>query len=62
LIDAQNVSVQTELNAVNATYQFINDFLSLERAGGFYYVLATQGEKDAFFDRLAAFISKQQNN
>ena len=58
LIDAQNASVQTELNAVNATYQFIIDFLSLERAGGFYYMLATQAEKDAFFDRLTAFITK----
>ena len=58
LIDAQNASVRTELNAVNARYQFILDFLILERAGGFYYMLATQGERDAFFERLNAFILK----
>ena len=58
LIDAQNAAIQTELNAINAKYQFILDFLSVERSTGFYYSLATQKEKDAFFRRLALFLSQ----
>ena len=58
LIDAQNAAIQTELNAINAKYQFILDFLSLERATGSYYSLSTPKEKDAFFRRLDLFLSQ----
>ncbi|MEO1625503.1 MAG: TolC family protein [Bacteroidota bacterium] len=54
LIDAQNAKVQTDLGAVNASYQYILDFLEMERAVGFYYLLATAGERNAFFDRFNA--------
>ena len=59
LIDAQNAKVQTELGTVNAGYQFILDFLEMERAVGFYYLLANSTERSAFFDRLSAFMIKK---
>lgn len=52
LVDAQNAKVQTELGLVNATYQFIIDFLEVERAIGFYYQLSSPSQQAAFFDRL----------
>lgn len=59
LIDAQNAALQTELTAVNAVYQLIADFLSLERSVGNYYFLDEQGERDDFFQRLSTFISNK---
>ena len=60
LIDAQNAALQTEISAVNAIYQFVTDFLAVERAAGFYYFLATKTEQDAFFERLIAFIAAKE--
>ena len=60
LIDAQNAALQTEISAVNAIYQFVTDFLAVERATGFYYFLATTDEQNAFFDRLIAFIAAKE--
>lgn len=60
LIDAQNAALQTEISAVNAIYQFITDFLAVERATGFYYFLATESEQNAFFERLIAFIAAKE--
>lgn len=55
LIDAQNAALQTEISAVNAIYQFVIDFLAVERATGFFYFLATTDEQNAFFDKLNTF-------
>jgi len=60
LIDAQNAALQTEISAVNAIYQFVTDFLAVERATGFYYFLATTAEQNAFFDRLIAFLAAKE--
>ena len=60
LIDAQNAALQTEISAVNAIYQFVTDFLAVERATGFYYFLATPDEQNAFFDRLISFIAAKE--
>lgn len=57
LIDAQNAAIQTELSAVNAIYTFIADFINVERAVGAYYFLATDEERDAFFQRLVDYLS-----
>ena len=62
LIDAQNAKIQTELGAVNAGYQFILDFLELERAIGFYYQLASPADQTAFFDRFSAFLTNRNGN
>lgn len=56
LIDAQITAIQTELTAVNAGYQFMVDFLTLERSTGGYYFLDTPEGKDSFFQRLTEFL------
>ena len=55
LIDAQNNFLQTELSAINAVFQFIMDFLTLERAVGRYYFLSTTEEKLDFYYRYLQF-------
>ncbi len=52
LIDAQNNVLAAELNATNAVYTFIQDFLLLERSIGYFNFLATPTEKDVFFNKL----------
>lgn len=56
LIDAQNAALQTKILASNALYAFMLDFLTVERAIGFYYFLATPAEQEAFLERLALFL------
>ena len=58
LIDAQNNALQTELNAANAVYTFILDFLNLERSIGTFYFMAEPAEKDAFFERMNTFFKQ----
>ena len=60
LIDAQNAALQTELSAQNAVYQFIVDFLTLERSSGKFYFLAPESERTAFFERLDQYIAQQK--
>lgn len=57
LIDAQNNTLLTELNATNAVYTFILDFLNLERSIGYFNFLATTTEKNAFFQEAAQFLN-----
>ncbi len=59
LVDAQNAKLQTELGAANASYQFILDFLEVERSTGAYYLLANDAERTAFFERLNLFLTKK---
>ena len=59
LIDAQNAALQSELNAQTARYQFMLDFMSIERAIGKFYFLLPDAERNAFLER---FIQFRQNN
>ncbi len=59
LIDAQNASLQTALNAENAFYQFIIDMIQVERAVGFYFILESPEERESFIERLNTFILSQ---
>lgn len=59
LIDAQNALLQAEINAINAEYTFINDFIAVERAIGYFHFLAPPQDQDAFFQRFVQFITKQ---
>lgn len=52
LVDAQNASLFAELNAINAFYQLIIEFLTVERATGKYFFLMSDTEKDAFFKEV----------
>lgn len=59
LIDAQNALLQAEINAINAEYTFISDFLAVERSIGYFHSLAFPQEQDAFLQRFVQFISNQ---
>ena len=59
LIDAQNALLQAEINAINAEYTFISDFLAVERSIGYYHSLAFPQEQDAFLQRFVQFITNQ---
>jgi outer membrane protein len=52
LIDAQKAALQSQILASNAVYAFLVDFLTVERAIGFYYFLAEPAEQEAFLERL----------
>lgn len=58
LIDAQSNSLGTELQATNAVYTFIQDFLSLERSIGYFNFLATPSEKNDFFQRIQQYFNQ----
>ena len=58
LIDAQNAALQAEINAISTEYIFIQDFLAVERAIGYFHFLAIPEEQDMFFQRFLEFLSK----
>ncbi|MEL7423209.1 MAG: TolC family protein [Bacteroidota bacterium] len=60
LIDAQNALLQAEINAINAEYTFIADFLAVERSIGYFHNLAVPQEQDAFLQRFVQFITNQE--
>ena len=57
LIDAQNVVLQSRINATNLGYQFVADFLTVQRATGSYQFLAEPAEQSAFLQRFLSFRS-----
>ncbi len=60
LIDAQNASLQASLSAENAVYQFIIDFLEVERSVGSYYFLTEKEDRDQFFERLNTYLLSKE--
>ncbi|WDP90419.1 MAG: TolC family protein [Desulfobacter sp.] len=56
LIDAQNARLRSERAAAAAKYQFVLDFLELERAMGRFYFLDTPEQKSAFLSRLREYM------
>ena len=57
LVDAQNVTLQSNINATNAGYQFVADFIALQRSTGSYKFLENEGEQAAFLRRFVEFNS-----
>ena len=55
LLDAQNAFLSADEAAANAIYDFLIDFLEVERAVGKFYMLATPEERKDLFDRADAF-------
>ncbi len=58
LVDAQNALLGTKVNATNAKYQFMIDYLSLQRAIGNYSILDTEEERTIFLQRFLNFTSQ----
>lgn len=52
LIDAQNAKTSSEQGQAIAKYQFVLDFLQLERSSGRFHFLDSAPEKTAFISRL----------
>ena len=59
LIDAQNNTLQAELSANNAVYNFILDFMELERSIGFFYFLASDAERNDFFQQVNEYLVRK---
>ncbi|MEM7657331.1 MAG: TolC family protein, partial [Bacteroidota bacterium] len=57
LIDAQEAALQSQILASNAVFSFLVDFLTVERAIGFYYFLAEPADQAAFLERLNLFLN-----
>lgn len=58
LIDAQNAYLEADINATNAAYTFIADFLAVERSTGYYHFLATPEIQQSFFERFIDFMMR----
>ena len=58
LLDAQNSSLQADQDAENAVYNFLIDWMDVERAAGRFDFLMTPGEKEGWFQRLQEFFKK----
>ena len=56
LVDAQNTKLNSERALAAARYQFVLDFLEMERAMGQFYFLSDPGEKQAFLGRLKEYM------
>jgi outer membrane protein TolC len=61
LIDAQNAFLSAEINTSISMYQFIIDFLTLERSIGEYLTLATEEQRTEFIGRFLQFQSSENN-
>lgn len=62
LIDAQNAKINAERSESVAKYQFVLDFLLLERSIGTFYFLHTPEEKMSFLERLRIFMESKNTN
>ena len=56
LVDAQNVALQSDVNARTIAYQFVADFIALERSTGSYQFLASPEEQADFVTRFQAYL------
>jgi len=59
LVDAQNVVLQSRINATNIGYQFVADFLTVQRATGSYQFLGDPAEQAAFTQRFLQFTTQR---
>ncbi|MEM9067043.1 MAG: TolC family protein [Myxococcota bacterium] len=60
LIDAQNQALVTRLAAANAVYDFMVDFIGVERASGAFGFRMSADERNDFVQRLQRFAAEQQ--
>jgi outer membrane protein TolC len=58
LLDAQNSSLRADQDAENAVYDFLIDWMDVQRAFGRFDFLMTPGQREDYFQRLEEFFSK----
>ncbi|MGI9545754.1 MAG: TolC family protein, partial [Flavobacteriaceae bacterium] len=61
LLDAQNNYLSARAARANATYNYLFASLRLERFLGYYFLLHTTAENDAFFSRFAQYLEQNYN-
>ena len=59
LIDAQTNYLQSQLARATANYSYFTASMQLERTIGYFFLLHTQEENDAFIQRAYQFILNQ---
>jgi outer membrane protein TolC len=57
LLDAQNAALVADLRAANAVYDFLVDMMAVERAIGRFDFFMTDGDREAFYERLVQFFA-----
>ena len=57
LIDAQNAALVADLGTATAVYDFLVDWVEVERAVGRFSLFMTADERNEFFVRLEAFVA-----
>jgi hypothetical protein len=57
-LDAQNSSLRADQDAENSVYNFLIDWMDVERAAGRFDFLMTQAEREEWFQRLQEFFNK----
>ena len=57
LIDAQNAALVGDLGAATAVFDFLIDWVEVERAVGRSSLFMTTDDRNDFFDRLEAFVA-----
>ena len=57
LIDAQNAALVADLSAATAVYDFLVDWVEVERAVGRFSLFMTADGRNDFFDRLQASVA-----
>lgn len=61
LLDAQNAALVADERAANAVYDFLVDYVEVERAAGFLTCLKTEAEVEAMAERLDAFREERED-
>ncbi len=58
LLDAQNSSLRADQAAENAVYNFLIDWMDVERAFGRFDFLMTREQREEYFQKLEDFFNK----
>jgi outer membrane protein len=58
LLDAQNNYLQAQQASANATYNYLQSSMQLERSLGLFFLLQDENERDAFIQRFLEFTEK----
>ncbi|MEJ2365756.1 MAG: hypothetical protein P8017_13955, partial [Deltaproteobacteria bacterium] len=58
LLDAQNSSLTADQDAENAVYNFLIDWMDVQRAAGRFDFLMTPGQREEYFQRLQVFFKE----
>ena len=61
LLDAQNNYLQAQLARANATYNYLQSSMQLERSLGLFFLMQDQAEREAFAQRFLDFLENNDD-